>query len=86
MGFSVTAVRTLGTRGTTRQAIETRMRVDAGWQVVRTSHAELLERARASYRVAARRRFAPRSRASTSDCSARRARRSRPCSSPTAKT
>jgi putative protease len=48
-GFSVTAVRTLGTRGTTRQALETRMRVDAGWQVVRTSHAELLEKARASY-------------------------------------
>jgi U32 family peptidase len=48
-GFSVTAVRTLGTRGPTRQALETRMRIDAGWQVVRTSHAELLEKARASY-------------------------------------
>jgi putative protease len=48
-GFSVTAVRTLGTRETTRQALETRVRIDAGWQVVRTSHAELLDRARSSY-------------------------------------
>jgi U32 family peptidase len=48
-GFSVTAVRTLGARETTRQALETRVRVDAGWQVVRTSHAELLDRARSSY-------------------------------------
>ena len=48
-GFSVTAIRTLGTHGATRQALETRVRVDAGWLVVRTSHAQLLERARASY-------------------------------------
>jgi putative protease len=48
-GFSVTAIRTLATRGVTRQALETRVRVDAGWQVVRTSQAQLLERARASY-------------------------------------
>jgi putative protease len=48
-GFSVTNVRTLGTRGTVRQALETRVRVNAGWRVVRTSEAQLLERARASY-------------------------------------
>lgn len=49
-GFSVTTARTVGSRGPlTRQALETRMRIDAGWQVVRTSHAQLLERARSSY-------------------------------------
>jgi putative protease len=49
-GFAVTAVRTLGTRGgMTRQAVAARGRVPAGWRVVRTSHAALLERARASY-------------------------------------
>jgi putative protease len=49
-GFSVTAVRTLATRaGMTRQAIAARGRVPAGWRVVRTSHAALLERARASF-------------------------------------
>ena len=49
MGFSVTAVRTLASRGIVRQAIETRTRVQAGWRVVRTSEAQLLDRARASY-------------------------------------
>jgi putative protease len=49
-GFSVTAVRTLGTRaGVTRQAITARGRVPAGWRVFRTSQASLIERARASY-------------------------------------
>lgn len=51
-GFSVATVRTLSTRaGVTRQALETRVRVDGGWRVVRTSEAQLLERARASYRA-----------------------------------
>ncbi|MEO7084505.1 MAG: DUF3656 domain-containing protein [Gemmatimonadaceae bacterium] len=50
VGFSVGAVRTLPSRGAaTRQAIETRTRVDAGWSVVRTSEAKLLEKARASF-------------------------------------
>ena len=49
IGFSVTAVRTLATRGTIRQALETRIRVTSGWRVVRTSEAQLLERARATY-------------------------------------
>ncbi len=49
-GFSVGAVRTLGTRGGSfQQAIETRTRISAGWRVVRTSEAQLLERARATY-------------------------------------
>jgi len=46
MGFTVDAVRTVSS---TRQAIQTRSRVAAGWSVVRTSEAALLERARASY-------------------------------------
>ncbi|MDF1502181.1 peptidase U32 family protein, partial [Roseisolibacter sp. H3M3-2] len=46
-GFAVQAVRTLATRaGVTRQAVAARGRVPAGWRVVRTSHAALLERAR----------------------------------------
>jgi putative protease len=49
-GFSVGAVRTLGTRaGVTRQAVAARATVPVGWRVVRTSHAALLARARASY-------------------------------------
>jgi putative protease len=48
-GFSVTNVRTLTSRATTRQALETRARIAAGWRVVRTSEARLLEKARASY-------------------------------------
>jgi putative protease len=49
-GFSVGAVRTLGTRaGLTRQALAARATVPVGWRVVRTSHAALLARARASY-------------------------------------
>jgi len=49
VGFNAGAVRTLASRATIRQAIETRTRVGAGWRVVRTSHAELLERARKSF-------------------------------------
>ncbi len=57
-GFSVSAARTVGRRGPlTRQALSGRSAGAAGigagnlvgWRVVRTSHAALLERARASY-------------------------------------
>jgi len=48
-GFTVGAVRTLSSRAKIRQAVETRSRVPAGWRVVRTSRAELLELARKSY-------------------------------------
>ncbi len=46
MGFTIEAIRTVAA---TRQAIATRTRVPAGWRVIRTSEARLLERARASY-------------------------------------
>ena len=50
MGFSVSAVRTLGERdGVLRQAVTTRLAVPIGWTVIRSSHAALLERARASF-------------------------------------
>ena len=50
MGFSVTAVRMLGERdGVLRQAVTTRLAVPIGWTVIRSSHAALLERARASF-------------------------------------
>ncbi len=50
VGFAVDAVRTLITRdGLVRQAIATRHRIPVGWTVVRSSHAKLLEQARASY-------------------------------------
>ena len=54
-GFAVSGVRTLrpvgGARrdGLTRQALAARASVPPGWRVVRTSHAALLERARASF-------------------------------------
>jgi putative protease len=49
-GFSVSEVRTLGTRnGVTRQAVAARGRVPAGWRVLRTSEVALLDRARKSY-------------------------------------
>jgi putative protease len=49
-GFQVAEIRTLSSRdGVHRQAIATRVRVPAGWRVVRSSEAALLERARASY-------------------------------------
>jgi U32 family peptidase len=50
IGFSVTAVRTVSAHdGLTRQAIASRVRVNAGWRVLRTAHAALLEQARASF-------------------------------------
>lgn len=50
IGFAITTVRTLSRSGDgVRQAIATRARVPTGWQVRRSSHAALLERARASY-------------------------------------
>jgi putative protease len=49
IGFSAERVRTLATRATIRQAVETRTRVGAGWRVIRTSQAELVERARQSF-------------------------------------
>jgi putative protease len=49
-GFAVSAVRTISSRdGKTRQAIASRTRVTVGWKVLRTAHAALLERARASF-------------------------------------
>jgi len=49
-GFAVSAVRTISARdGVTRQAIASRVRVTAGWRVLRTAHAALLERARSSF-------------------------------------
>ena len=48
-GFTVSSVRTLASRGIIRQAVETRAQVPTGWRVIRTSDAQLLERARASY-------------------------------------
>jgi len=49
IGFSVSGVRTLEARSGLRQAIETRKSVPPRWRVIRTSDAQLLERARASY-------------------------------------
>jgi len=50
VGFSAGPVRTLGEQGGVhRQAIRARQRVPVGWRVVRSSQAELLERARASF-------------------------------------
>src|ERR1035437_8991165 len=49
-GFAVGTIRTIGSRdGRTRQAIASRTRVAVGWRGLRTSHAALLERARASF-------------------------------------
>ena len=48
-GFAVEAIRTLPSRGGVRQAIATHVHIDAGWSVIRTSEARLIERARASY-------------------------------------
>ncbi len=49
IGFSVSGVRTLEAHSGLRQAIETRKSVPPRWRVIRTSDAQLLERARASY-------------------------------------
>jgi U32 family peptidase len=63
IGFSVREVRTISERdGLVVQHVATRERVPDGWRVVRSSHAALLERARASYAslpVTARTRTAP---------------------------
>jgi putative protease len=49
-GFQVQYVRSVRTGdGVVRQAIRSKVRVPAGWRVVRTSQASLLEQARASY-------------------------------------
>jgi putative protease len=50
VGFSVSAVRSVrAASSATRQAVMSRVHVPAGWKVLRTSHAALLERARASF-------------------------------------
>lgn len=50
LGFAVHAVRSLGSVGNTvRQALRTTERVPAGWTVYRTSHAALLQQARATF-------------------------------------
>jgi len=50
MGFAAGTVRTLAHQpGMWRQAITARQRVPIGWRVVRSSHASLLERARATF-------------------------------------
>jgi putative protease len=50
MGFTVQGVRTVSERGgVVRQAIRTPTAVPTGWTVMRTAHAALLERARASF-------------------------------------
>jgi U32 family peptidase len=50
IGFSVTGVRTVSTRDdVTRQIVQSRRRIPAGWLVVRSSHAALLEKARSSF-------------------------------------
>jgi putative protease len=49
MGFTADSVRTIAVRhGLTRQSIKARTRVPVGWRVVRSSQAELLDRARAT--------------------------------------
>jgi putative protease len=49
-GFTVHDIRTLSQRGgVVRQAVRTSARVPTGWTVMRTAHAALLERARASF-------------------------------------
>ncbi|HEX5437493.1 MAG TPA: peptidase U32 family protein, partial [Gemmatimonadaceae bacterium] len=50
VGFSVTAVRTLSRHdGEIRQAVSTHVQVPAGWRVIRTSQAALVQRARESF-------------------------------------
>jgi putative protease len=51
VGFTITDVRTLSSGASLRQALALppRIDVDAGWRVLRSSEAALLERARASY-------------------------------------
>ena len=49
IGFLVTAVRPVHGPADATHAVKTRTRIMAGWRVVRTSHARLLETARASF-------------------------------------
>ncbi|MDQ6886745.1 MAG: U32 family peptidase, partial [Gemmatimonadota bacterium] len=50
LGFAVADVRTTGSQGgMVRQILSTRVRVPAGWRVLRSSHAALIERARGSF-------------------------------------
>jgi U32 family peptidase len=50
LGFAVREVRTVARHGSrVRQAIQTREQIPAGWSVYRTSHAALLDRARATF-------------------------------------
>ncbi len=49
VGGTVSALRTLSSGGTVRQAISPRFRVEPGWKVLRTSEAALLAQARASF-------------------------------------
>ncbi len=49
VGCTVTAVRTLASRDTIRQAIAARVHVEQGWKVLRTSDGTLLAAARASF-------------------------------------
>jgi U32 family peptidase len=49
VGCTVTAVRTLASRDTIRQAVTARAHVEPGWKVFRTSDGALLARARQSY-------------------------------------
>lgn len=49
-GFTISSVRTLSASGgVTRQVVDARTAVPNGWRVLRTSHAALLARARASF-------------------------------------
>ncbi len=50
VGFTVGDIRTIGTQsGTVRQILSTRIPVPAGWHVLRSSHAALMDRARDSF-------------------------------------
>jgi len=49
VGCTVSAVRTVASRGTLRQAIASRLHVEPGWKVLRTAEGALLTRARESY-------------------------------------
>jgi putative protease len=49
IGFTANTVRTIATRPTLTQAIQTTTRVETGWRVIRTAEAGLLEKARASF-------------------------------------
>ena len=48
-GFTVSSIRTLPARGTTRQVLDTGMRIPVGWRVTRTSTAGAMNAARATF-------------------------------------